>query len=295
MNTRTPPAEVDIDDHLVRRLLDAQHPDLAGLPLRFCGEGWDNVMYRLGDDLSVRLPRRQVVADLIGNEQRWLPVLAPELPLAIPAPVRVGAPSDDYPWSWSILPWLPGEPADLSPPGAGQGVVLADFLRALHRPAPSDAPRSDVRGVPLAGRARGVEERLSRLGTRVGEPARASWADALAAPSDTTRTWAHGDLHGANVLVDDGALTGVIDWVDLNAGDGATDLAAVWMLLDDPAERRFALDRYRPDADGLRRARGWAVLFGAMLLESGLDDNPRYASMGAAALSRLDHDLTSVA
>ncbi|MGI9600652.1 MAG: aminoglycoside phosphotransferase family protein [Acidimicrobiales bacterium] len=290
MSAATPPAEVDIDEALVRSLLEEQHPDLADRPVRFFGEGWDNVMFRLGSDLSVRLPRRRIVADLIIHEQRWLPELADSLPLPVPAPVSVGRPSGSYPFPWSVLPWLPGEAADQAPPGTGQGVVLAEFLRALHQPAPADAPHNPGRGVPLADRATGVEERLDRLAPPLPPSIVTVWGDAISAPAGTDRTWVHGDLHAANVLVDDGAFSGVIDWIDINAGDAATDLAAMWTLLGDPDERHAALRRYHPGPDLERRARGWAVFFGTVLLDTGLVDNPRYQRLGTAILERLHHD-----
>src|SRR5437762_13473462 len=112
----TPAAEVAIDDALVRGLLNEQLPDLSGLPLVRLAEGWDNVIYRLGDELTVRLPRRRLAAALVEHEQRWLPQLAPGLPLAIPAPVGIGRPGRGFPWSWSVCPWLPGVVAQQVPP-----------------------------------------------------------------------------------------------------------------------------------------------------------------------------------
>src|ERR1700722_9094793 len=106
-----PAADVDVTAALVRRLLAGQHPDLAGRPVEFLANGWDNAMFRLGDDLPVRLPRRQPAAQNLLNEQRWLPVLAPNIQLPIPAPERTGRPAHGYPFSWSVVRYLPGEPA----------------------------------------------------------------------------------------------------------------------------------------------------------------------------------------
>src|SRR6185437_11335436 len=114
-----PAAEVVVDAALVRRLLGEQHPDLAGRPLALLSEGWDNISFRLGDDLLVRLPRRAMAAPLIVYEQHWLPRLAPRLPLPVPAPVRTGAPGAGYPWPWSIAPYLPGAPVAAAPLGPG--------------------------------------------------------------------------------------------------------------------------------------------------------------------------------
>src|SRR5262245_57438752 len=130
-----PDAEVDIDADLVRRLLVDQHPDLADLALEEVGEGWDNSIFRLGDDFVVRLPRRELSAHLVENEQRWLPRLAPALPLAVPVPLRVGAPGRGYPWRWSISPWLPGAVVGECPPDDWRDAAerLGEFVAALHR------------------------------------------------------------------------------------------------------------------------------------------------------------------
>src|SRR5689334_3635384 len=134
----TPPAEVLIDSALVAGLLAKQHPDLAHLPLRAVDAGWDNALFRLGDHLAVRLPRRALAAPLIIHEQRWLPNLANCLALPIPAPLRVGTPTLGYPWHWSIVPWLSGMAADQHAPDAAQALPFAAFLRSLHVPAPAD-------------------------------------------------------------------------------------------------------------------------------------------------------------
>src|SRR5579885_2598048 len=141
-----PPAETRIDAALAGALVRAQHPDLAHLTIEPAASGWDNAMFRLGDALALRLPRRAMAAALIRIEQHWLPRVAPELPLPVPTPVRIGTPGEGYPFVWSITPWLAGAPADRAPPEAGSGVALAAFLTALHTPAPADAPFNRFRG-----------------------------------------------------------------------------------------------------------------------------------------------------
>ena len=288
---KTPDAEVSIDSLLVRRLLHDQHPDLAHLDIALVDAGWDNAMFRLGNRLSVRLPRRQIAAALIDHEQTWLPRLAAQLPIAVPAPYRVGGPALGYPWRWSILPWLSGRPADLEPPHPMQASRFGEFLRALHTPAPADAPQNPFRGVPLKDRAAAAAERLARLETKTDliTPAlKALWQSALIAPIDTPPTWLHGDLHPRNILVEDGLLTGIIDWGDITSGDRATDLAAVWMLFDDRKARLDAIAAYGSLSEPTRRrALGWAIFFGAVLLDTGLVDHPRHAAIGEKTLRRI--------
>ncbi|HEX7038152.1 MAG TPA: aminoglycoside phosphotransferase family protein [Pseudomonadales bacterium] len=297
----TPRAEVDLSLERVGALLTEQHPDLAHLDLAALDAGWDNALFTLsdpaGDDgptLLLRLPRRAVAARLIEHEQRWLPQLAPHLPIPVPAPLRTGTPGRGYPWRWSVLPWLEGNAADLEPPATDQADVLADFLAALHQPAPAQAPRNAFRGVPLAARQAVVEERLERLREHTADVTEAvleAWRAGLQAPVARDERWVHGDLHARNVLVRHGRIRAVIDWGDLCCGDPATDLAAVWMLLDDPAARRRAIARYGAAPPGTwRRAAAWAASFGSVLLETGLADNLRHARMGQDTLRRLGEE-----
>ena len=287
----TPSADFAISEALVSRLLADQHADLAHLPLRDVDAGWDNAMFRLGDQHAVRLPRRAVAAALIANEQRWLPRLAKELSLPVPTPCRVGQPALGYPCRWSVVPWLKGKTADRIKPHASQAIPFSRFLRSLHVCAPADAPANAVRGVPLSQRAPVVEERMRRLAGRtelITPRIRQIWSVALDAPLDGVRTWLHGDLHPRNILVEDGVLTGIIDWGDITSGDCATDLASIWMLFTEPQARQAALSAYANLSEAtFQRAKGWAVLFGVMLLDTGLIDNPRHASIGERILRHL--------
>jgi aminoglycoside phosphotransferase (APT) family kinase protein len=282
---------VDLTPELVAALLADQHPDLADLSLRLVEAGWDNAMFRLGDELALRLPRRMAAAPLIVHEQTWLPMLATQLPVPVPVPVRVGTPGHGYPWSWSVVPWLPGAPADEHALEASHAEELGAFLRALHVPAPADAPRNPVRGVPLASRVATVEPRIQRLSqstASITPQVLDAWQAALAGPIDVPPTWIHGDLHPRNILIAEQSISGIIDWGDVAAGDRATDLASLWMLFSSPELRQLALNRYGPvSAATLCRAKGWAVLFGLVLLETGLIDNPRNAHLGARILQDL--------
>ena len=317
-----PAADVDVTVELVRRLLAGQHPDLAGQPVQFLANGWDNAMFRLGDDLLVRLPRREPAAQILLNEQRWLPMLAQRIQLPIPAPERTGRPAHGYPFSWSVVPYLPGEPA-----ADADSLDLADaagsvggFLGSLHAPAPPDAPANPFRGVPLADRADAVAANLRLLSDRVDRDAvQRAWSAALAAPvySGPPR-WLHGDLHPANILVSHGRVSGVIDFGDITAGDPATDLAVAWMLL--PLEHHAAFraayrsarsgparsadlgapDSAAPDDAGLdvagldgadwaalwTRARGWALNLAIVFLAHSAD-NPQLLNVGRRTLHRV--------
>lgn len=287
----TPPAEIEISSSLVMTLLSEQHPGLAHLPLRMVGEGWDNAIFRLGDHLAVRLPRRAAGANLICHEQTWLPRLAGRLSLPVPVPLHIGTPTRSYPWRWSVVRWVPGEPADQHEVAASQGVVLGAFLRSLHIPAPSDAPANPLRGVPLQQRAHTMEARMQRLGARtnlIAPAIRRIWDAGLTAPIDVPSTWLHGDLHPQNLLVDSGFISGIIDWGDMTSGDCSTDLASFWMIFGEPRARENALAAYGGVSEAtLRRARAWAVFFGIVFLQTGLTDNPRNAALGKKILKNL--------
>jgi aminoglycoside phosphotransferase (APT) family kinase protein len=243
------------------------------------GEGWDNALFRLGDELAVRLPRRAAAATLIEHEQRWLPDLASRLPIAAPVPLRVGVPTGLFAWSWSIVRWLPGQSllcAPVSDPAATT-IVLERLFRALHQPAPGDAPANPWRGVPLAARTAALYEHLQRLDGLVDRRAAlALWDRVLGAPAwPGPPLWLHGDLHPGNLLASEGRLTGVIDFGDLTSGDPATDLAVLWML---PAGIRARFTAWAADdVPALQmRARGWALALSLAYLAHSRDD----AAMG---------------
>jgi aminoglycoside phosphotransferase (APT) family kinase protein len=262
-------AEVEITAELVRELLRDQYPDLADRPVTLGARGWDNQLWRLGDDLAVRLPWATETADaLLLKENTWLPVLAPLLPLPVPVPQRLGKPSRRFPRPWIVTTWVPGVPADRAPATCSSSAAdaLAAFLTALHRPAPAGAPKGRARAGALTEVAEGVESQLAQL-TELGlvpdpDGIQAIWRDAVAAPGWAgPPVWLHGDLHPANVLTENGNLCGIVDFGDLCAGDPAFDLAAAWVLLPDE-EGVHRLQRAYPltaDAATWRRARGWAV------------------------------------
>ncbi|MDN3022871.1 aminoglycoside phosphotransferase family protein [Streptomyces sp. S.PB5] len=295
--------EIEITAELVRELLREQHPDLADRPVEFGARGWDNQLWRVGDDLAVRLPWVTESADeLVRREYTWLPGLAAGLPLPVPVPQRLGEPSERFPRPWIVTTWVPGEPADRAPVtrGAEAADALAGFLTALHRPAPAGAPVGRGRGGPLADQAEGVAEGIASAAEQglIPDPDAVLevWEDAVAAaPWEGPAMWLHGDLHPANVLTADGTLCGVIDFGDLCAGDPAWDLAAAWILLPDGAVDRFhQACRPAPDAATVRRARGcavWRALGCIFIGDAGVHGRPggkpTWGPPGHAALRRL--------
>lgn len=292
-----PSAEVKIDVALVGALLEEQHPDMAGLPLVAVGSGWDNDVFRMGDDLAVRLPRRTASAHLIRHEQRWLPELAVGLPLPVPVPVRVGGPSDvlGYPWSWSVVPWFPGAPAEIEPPDdwAAAAALLGQFLAALHRVAPPDAPLNPYRGVPLTARTERLLMGLDQLGDTVDAPlVMEHWSALVDTPSwYGPPLWLHGDLQPLNIVVHSGRLAAVIDFGDMTAGDPASDLAVAWMLLPPGARsvlRRNAGSDEPVDDDTWARARGWALALGVAMANG----DGRVAAIGHRTLAAVLADET---
>jgi aminoglycoside phosphotransferase (APT) family kinase protein len=279
----------DIDEGLIRRLLDAQAPHLAGLPVAHLRDGWDNAIWRLGDSLAIRVTRRAVAVDLHRHEQRWLPILAPRLPLPVPVPVVVGKPSALFPWPWSVVPWFDGDIAAVASPDPGQTRVLGGFLAALHAAPPEDVAPNPARGGDLAlhradattwaGQGPAGDERLVGQAMEIVETG-------LAAATATERVWIHGDLHARNVLVRQGELCAVLDWGDVTAGDAATDLAAVWWLFD-PDDHAEFWSAYGPTSPATWcRARAWAALFGLSFLRFVLPDDQSAPDLAAHELGR---------
>jgi aminoglycoside phosphotransferase (APT) family kinase protein len=237
----------------------------------------------VGADVLARLPRRAQAAELVAHEQRWLPVLAPALPLPIPAPVRVGQPACGFPWNWSVVPFLPGRVAAIAAPEnlASAAVALGEFLAALHVPAPLAAPVNPFRGGPLAARADRFTEHLGLIASGPDvDAASAIWESAVEAPAwADPPTWLHGDLHPANILVDAGRISAVIDFGDITSGDPANDLSLAWMMF--PARERDVFRQAYGKADDhtWSRARGWALSMALVFLTFSAD-NPLMARIG---------------
>lgn len=211
--------EIEITADLVRDLLQEQHPDLAGLAIREVAGGWGNQMWRLGDELAVRMQRMDPTPELQLKERRWLPVLAPRLPLPVPTPVRFGEPSERFPKHWTVMTWVPGEPLDHGSisRGAHAADTLAGFLQALHVEAPAEAPITTDRGAHPRNCTDGFENFFQAVAPDdIAADVRAVWDDAVAAHAwEGPPVWVHGDLHPANVVVSDGTLSGIVDFGDM--------------------------------------------------------------------------------
>jgi aminoglycoside phosphotransferase (APT) family kinase protein len=273
--------ELDIDAALVRRLLAAQFPRWADLPVEpFPTAGTINALYRLGDDMAVRLPRILAAVADVERERRWLPWLAPRLPVAIPAVLGKGTPAEGYPWPWSVYGWLDGENPTvdrLAAPGL-LAADLAAFVTALHRVQPADGPPA-YRGVPLATQDAATRAAIQALrGMIDGEAVTAAWEAALQAPEwPGPPVWVHSDLMPGNLLVRQGRLSAVIDFATVGVGDPACDLIVAWNLL--PADVRDAF-RAALNADEATwaRGRGWALSMALIQLPYYLDTNPVIAA-----------------
>ena len=268
--------EVEVDCDLVRRLLESQFPQWAELPIdRVPSAGTDNAMFRLGDDLAVRLPRIHWAVDVVEKEQTWLPVLAPHLPLAVPLPVAVGAPDALFPYPWSVVQWLPGELASLDrlndPTRAA--VELAAFVRALRDIDPGGGP-THRRGDPIRLSDGLVRYGIEHLEGEVDADAvTEAWDRVLLAPDyNGSPVWFHGDLSYLNLIAEGGKVTGVIDWGTCGVGDPAIDSIIAWTLLPSDARRAFR-DALDIDDATWTRGRGW-VLEGVFGISYYRETNP---------------------
>ncbi|MDQ3167260.1 MAG: aminoglycoside phosphotransferase family protein [Chloroflexota bacterium] len=283
--------EVDIDAALVSRLVAAQFPRWADLPIMpVLSAGTDNANYRLGDDMVVRLPRIPGAVAQIEKEQRWLPRLAPLLPLSIPVPLGWGKPAQDYPWDWSIYRWLPGE--TVSGDDLIGGVVdghrlatdLAGFITALHGIDTGGQERAGLlasyRGEPL-----GLRDEATRTAIAACEGmvdigrVTVAWDAALAVPRwDDPPVWVHGDFQPGNLLVERGRLSAVIDFGGLTIGDPAVDLIVAWNLLSAEMRETFR-EAIGVDDATWARGRGWALSIGLVALPYYVDTNPVLAAI----------------
>ena len=279
--------EADTSPEVVKALVAGRMPEMAGLPLaRIARSGTENALYRLGDELLVRLPLTAGAARNVAREARWLEKLADALPLRIPEVVAVGEPDGTYPFSWLVQRWLPGADALHTPPrdleeAADDLAALVHQLRAF-----GELPEPGGRGGPISVRAQAFDRALAQCeGLTDTAHARAVWEDALAAPLwDGPAVPLHADLIPSNLLVEEGRLSAVIDFGSLSCGDPAYDLIPAWFLLKARSRRRF-LDAVEADEASVRRARGLVVSQSVIALPYYLHSNEIMAATARQGLA----------
>lgn len=287
--------EIETDAALVRRLIAAQFPQWADLPIAAVrSAGTANAIYRLGDDMAVRLPRTQGAVGQVDKERHWLPKLAPLLPLAVPVPLAKGAPGEGYPSHWSVVSWLEGENATLDRISHPQQFArqLAQFITALQsidaHEGPAAGSHNFYRGVPLAHRDEVTRSALAALhGIIDTAAATIAWEAALETPVWAGKpVWIHGDLQSGNLLAMDGRLSAVIDFGGLGVGDPACDLLVAWSLFSAEMRAAFRAALSVDDATWAR-GRGWALYFGLVALPYYVDTNPVLADIARYAISEV--------
>jgi aminoglycoside phosphotransferase (APT) family kinase protein len=268
-----------IDETLVRSLVDAQFPQWSQLPIRpVTAGGWNNKTFHLGESMLVRLPSAAGYAAQVKKEQRWLPILAPLLPLPIPTPLALGAPAKGYPWPWSIYGWLKGDVAlpDRIDDLRDFATRLGQFLVALQRidttGGPRPGPHNFYRGGSLQTYDAQTQQAIAMLNGKIDTAAATEvWDTALVATWQGLPVWVHGDVSLGNLLVLDGSLSAVIDFGILGVGDPACDLAIAWTLFKGDSREAFRA-ALSFDAGTWARGRGW-TLWKALIIAAGLSSS----------------------
>ena len=275
-----------IDVSLARRLIDSQFPQWSPLPITPVEvDGWDNRTFRLGPELTVRLPSGPWYAQQVDKEQRWLPVLAPQLPLPIPLPVARGEPDAGFPFPWSVYRWLDGELASRAQiddlPGFAS--ALAGFLTALRRVDATGGPAPGQHNFFRGGALGTYEEETLRAIDALGDEVPADvvmrvWEDAMSTAWDRAPVWLHGDVATGNLLVRDGRLGAVLDFGSSGVGDPACDMVIAWTFLSGPSRDRFRAE-VGVDAGTWSRGRGWALWKALISLVGHLERNAPDAAL----------------
>lgn len=274
--------ELSIDEALIGNLIASQFPEWSGLPLvPVSSAGTDNALFRLGKDMVVRLPRMKSAAGQAAKDFKWLPKLAPSLPLAISMPLALGKPTNTLPWNWTVCNWLPGET-----PNVGDimdeirlAISLAEFTRALQKIDSTQGPPPGAhnfgRGVPLVKRDSYVRTALAELHNIIDvEEAAKEWDTALAAATwSKDPVWIHGDLQAGNILLNNERLSAVIDFGGLGVGDPAVDLLPAWNMFGEEARQTYR-DTLEVDDDTWARGRGWALSVALIALPYYYNSNP---------------------
>ena len=268
--------EIAVDSTLCRRLLEEQFPELAHLPVRLLGAGWDNTVFAVGEEWVFRFPRKEIIVPFLETEIAVLPALAPLLPVPIPVPQHIGVPSDAFPWPFFGARMLPGVELSDGPTVSRERLApqLGRLLRALHGCDVLDElrerlPENWTRRADMAARVPLTVEKLAAIDGLWHAPERVHTLleEALALPPPEPAAVCHGDLHFRHVLVDGDRVSGLIDWIDLCRGDPALDLQVVWSVL--PPEHRGAFFAAYGDVDDatLLRARAVAFFLNAAIVE----------------------------
>jgi aminoglycoside phosphotransferase (APT) family kinase protein len=287
--------QLDTSVDLVRALVREQHPQWADLPVEPVeSTGTVHALYRLGDHLVVRMPFLPGAHREVGKEDTWLPVLAPQIPLRIPAPVARGVGTDEYPYRWSVHEWLEGDTADRVPfaDPVATARALGDFVLALQRVDTTGAPPPGAltswRGAPLSNRDGHVRDAIRNLaalddGTDTAA-ATAAWDRIVCAPEwDRPYVWFHGDLGAGNLLVVDGDLAAVIDWGCCGTGDPAVEALPAWGVFDSDARETYR-DAIGFDDATWERGRGWALSGALLAIPYYVESNPPFAEIARRML-----------
>lgn len=294
--------KADITPALVSGLIAAQFPQWAYLPVRRVDlDGNDNATFRLGDDMSVRLPTADRYVAQVDKEHRWLPKLAQRLPLPIPEPLAKGIPARGYPRPWSVYRWLDGVPATVERiANLGEFATrLADFLAALYQIDPAGGPppgkHNFFRGGPLTTYDAETRDAIVALGDLIDtEGAAEVWEAALGATWHGLPVWLHGDVSAGNLLVDHGHLSAVIDFGCSGVGDPACDVTIAWTFLHGQSRAAFRA-RLPVDDATWARGRGWALWKAAITLVRELEANPQDAAKARCVIEEVlaEHEAES--
>ncbi|MDX8051118.1 aminoglycoside phosphotransferase family protein [Lentzea sp. BCCO 10_0798] len=280
--------ETTTDVSLVDELIRTQFPRWHGLPItEVVHGGTSHALYRLGDDLAVRLPRREWARDDPSKEAVVVPLVAPHLPVAVPEPLELGEPALGYPYQWSVVRWVAGEMAPVEEASEDTPHRLAALIRALHEVDATDRPWTTYRGrLDARDNDDAVRSCIAQVG---GDPRLVTvWEDALNAPRwDQPGRWLHADLHVGNLIFTGGELTGVIDWSSAGVGDPAGDLMTAWLYLDERGRKAFQREMSEYDDAAWARAKGWALHLAVLALPYYRDTNLFLTGIASRTLDQL--------
>jgi aminoglycoside phosphotransferase (APT) family kinase protein len=283
----TAPNKLDITLSLATGLIAEQFPQWAYLSIRPVEvSGWDNRTFRLGEEMSIRLPSAEEYALKVPKEQKWLPILAPHLYIPIPMPIAMGQPSKQYPWNWSIYKWIEGKSANtICMDSIDLNLLakhLAKFLNELQKISTAGGfppgAHNFYRGDSPVVYDRETRDAITKLKGCISVDAATSvWEKAISSQYPNNAVWIHGDFSAGNILIKDGVLAAVIDFGGMAVGDPACDLVISWTLLS-PESRKIFRENLDLDPDIWARARGWA-LWKALITLGSLEDKAGLEAM----------------